>query len=137
MLACGKAGWLWAEPVSCSECCSSARIPIFQVCTVLPESATVRCQPPNCAQGTAPRFLHGATQAQPVLPVAGEVFQLRKLLPQTADYDFNVHVLDFLPGEYLNVKEVHYNQHGLLLLQGKGFYRCVRGEPGCLGGKRA
>ena len=33
-------------------------------------------------------------------------FALRKLLPQTADYDFNVHVMDFQPGEYLFVKEV-------------------------------
>ena len=45
------------------------------------------------------------------------MFALRKLLPQTGDYDFNVHVMDFEPGEYLNVKEVHYNQHGLLMLQ--------------------
>ena len=67
--------------------------------------------------------MHGATQAQPVLPVPDEVFALRKLLPQTGDYDFNVHVMDFLPGQHLNVKEVHYNQHGLLLLQGKGIYR--------------
>ena len=51
------------------------------------------------------------------------MFLLRKLLPQTADYDFNVHVMDFQPGEYLNVKEVHYNQHGLLLVQGQGIYR--------------
>jgi (S)-ureidoglycine aminohydrolase len=70
-----------------------------------------------------PRFLHGHTQEQPLVPVNGEVFALRKLLPQTADHDFNVHVMDFLPGEHLNVKEVHYNQHGLLLLQGKGIYR--------------
>lgn len=55
--------------------------------------------------------------------VAGEVFLLRKLLPQTGDYDFNVHVMDFAPGEYLNVKEVHYNQHGLLLAAGQGIYR--------------
>lgn len=86
-------------------------------------AAVLPCVLPLHAQGTASRFVHGATQAQPVLPVPGEVFQLRKLLPQTADYDFNVHVMDFLPGEYLNVKEVHYNQHGLLLLQGKGIYR--------------
>lgn len=70
-----------------------------------------------------PVFLHGHTQEQAVLPVDGEVFALRKLLPQTGDYDFNVHVMDFLPGQHLNVKEVHYNQHGLLLLQGKGIYR--------------
>ncbi|URE06707.1 protein kinase G11A-like [Musa troglodytarum] len=32
-------------------------------------------------------------------------------------------IMDFQPGEYLNVKEVHYNQHGLLLLEGQGIYR--------------
>ena len=54
---------------------------------------------------------------------AREVFLLRKLLPQTPNYDFNVHIMDFAPGEFLNVKEVHYNQHGLLLLAGQGLYR--------------
>ena len=53
----------------------------------------------------AAQVLHGETDAQPVLPVPGEVFALRKLLPQTADHDFNVHVMDFQPGEYLFVKE--------------------------------
>ncbi|KVH95248.1 Cupin 2, conserved barrel [Cynara cardunculus var. scolymus] len=32
-------------------------------------------------------------------------------------------IMDFQPGEFLNVKEVHYNQHGLLLLEGQGIYR--------------
>lgn len=66
---------------------------------------------------------HGHTDEQPLLPVPGEVFELRKLLPPTPVYDFNVHIMDFKPGEYLNVKEVHYNQHGLLLLEGRGIYR--------------
>jgi len=70
-----------------------------------------------------PELLHGKTEDKPVLPVPGEVFALRKLLPMTADYDFNVHIMDFQPGESLNIKEIHYNQHGLLLLQGKGIYR--------------
>lgn len=70
-----------------------------------------------------PEMLYGTTVDKPVLPVAGEVFALRKLLPMTADYDFNVHIMDFQPGESLNIKEIHYNQHGLLLLQGKGIYR--------------
>jgi len=70
-----------------------------------------------------PRFQHGSTDDQPLIAADGEVFRLRKLLPQTEEYDFNIHVMDFLPGEYLNVKEVHYNQHGMLLLGGKGIYR--------------
>lgn len=72
----------------------------------------------GAGKAAAPVFLHGDVEAQPVLPVGGEVFVLRKLLPQTVDYDFNVHVMDFMPGEYLNVKEVHYNQHGKCSLAG-------------------
>jgi quercetin dioxygenase-like cupin family protein len=70
-----------------------------------------------------PVFLHGRTDDSPLLPTAPEVFRLRKLLPQTGDYDFNVHVMDFSPGEFLEVKEVHYNQHGMIILQGQGIYR--------------
>jgi (S)-ureidoglycine aminohydrolase len=73
-------------------------------------------------QGQA-KFLHGYTEDSAILPADPEVFVLRKLLPATDDYDFNIHVMDFMPGEYLYVKEVHYNQHGLLLLQGQGIYR--------------
>ncbi|KAJ4712625.1 (S)-ureidoglycine aminohydrolase [Melia azedarach] len=65
----------------------------------------------------------GSTDKQPLLETPGEVFQLRKLLPTTVPYDFNIHIMDFQPGEFLNVKEVHYNQHGLLLLEGQGIYR--------------
>ncbi|XP_058085446.1 (S)-ureidoglycine aminohydrolase isoform X2 [Magnolia sinica] len=65
----------------------------------------------------------GSTDKQPLLETPGEVFELRKLLPVSAPYDFNIHIMDFQPGEYLNVKEVHYNQHGLLLLEGQGIYR--------------
>ncbi|KAH7549691.1 hypothetical protein ACOSP7_025411 [Xanthoceras sorbifolium] len=65
----------------------------------------------------------GSTDKQPLLETPGEVFQLRKLLPTSTPYDFNIHIMDFQPGEFLNVKEVHYNQHGLLLLEGQGIYR--------------
>eukprot|EP00899_Mesostigma_viride_P015385 jgi/Mesvir1/23848/Mv10651-RA.1 len=70
-----------------------------------------------------PSFQVGYTSQQPLLPAAGEIFKLRKLLPTTPEYDFNIHVMDFEPGEYLNVEELHYNQHGLVLLQGEGIYR--------------
>ncbi|CAD5170650.1 unnamed protein product [Musa acuminata subsp. malaccensis] len=70
-----------------------------------------------------PEQIIGSTEKQPLLETPGEVFELRKLLPTSAPYDFNIHIMDFQPGEYLNVKEVHYNQHGLLLLEGQGIYR--------------
>jgi (S)-ureidoglycine aminohydrolase len=53
----------------------------------------------------------------------GEVFELRRLLNASNPlYSFNIHVMDFQPGEFLTVKEVHYNQHGLLMLEGEGMY---------------
>ncbi|XP_020262881.1 probable (S)-ureidoglycine aminohydrolase [Asparagus officinalis] len=70
-----------------------------------------------------PEQIIGETDKQPLLETPGEVFELRKLLPTSAAYDFNIHIMDFQPGEYLQVKEVHYNQHGLLLLEGQGIYR--------------
>ena len=74
-------------------------------------------------EGRRPAFVVGTTGEQPLVPVAPEVFALRKLLPTTPEYDFNMHVMDFEPGEFLLVKEVHYNQHGLLLLEGQGISR--------------
>ncbi|KAL9262148.1 (S)-ureidoglycine aminohydrolase-like protein [Drosera capensis] len=65
----------------------------------------------------------GMASNQPLLETPGEIFELRKLLPTSAAYDFNIHIMDFQPGEFLNVKEFHYNQHGLLLLEGQGIYR--------------
>lgn len=67
--------------------------------------------------------IFSSTDKQPLLETPGEIFELRKLLPTSMPYDFNIHIMDFQPGEFLNVKEVHYNQHGLLLLEGQGIYR--------------
>ena len=71
----------------------------------------------------APTFLVGYTDDLPNIETPGEVFGLKKLLPQTLEWDVNFHVMDFNPGEHLYVKEIHYNQHGLMLLEGKGVYR--------------
>mmetsp|Transcript_49425 Transcript_49425/g.120645 ORF Transcript_49425/g.120645 Transcript_49425/m.120645 type:complete len:295 (+) Transcript_49425:211-1095(+) len=70
-----------------------------------------------------PTFQMGAVGEKPLLDTPGEMFDLRKLLPTSEEYDFNIHVMDFQPGEHLNVKEVHVNQHGLFLLEGRGIYR--------------
>ncbi len=51
-----------------------------------------------------PKSVYGSTAELPNIPVPGEVFRLKKLLPQTPEYDFNIHIMDFDPGEYLNVK---------------------------------
>jgi hypothetical protein len=58
------------------------------------------------AQGGKPEFQFGNVSSSPLLPVPGEVFGLRKLIPMTSDYDFNIHIMDFKPGEHLNVKVI-------------------------------
>ncbi|RLM85762.1 hypothetical protein C2845_PM04G25340 [Panicum miliaceum] len=77
----------------------------------------------TATEDSPPDLIVSSTDKQSLLETPGEVFQLRKLLPTSLPYDFNIHIMDFQPGEYLNVKEVHYNQHGLLLLEGQGIYR--------------
>ncbi|KAL9368875.1 hypothetical protein Peur_040074 [Populus x canadensis] len=67
--------------------------------------------------------IDGSTDQQQARYLSIIVFELRKLLPPSLQYDFNIHIMDFQPGEFLNVKEVHYNQHGLLLLERQGIYR--------------
>uniref|UniRef100_K3ZVK0 Cupin type-2 domain-containing protein n=1 Tax=Setaria italica TaxID=4555 RepID=K3ZVK0_SETIT len=87
------------------------------------ESTTLVIFERSATEDSHPDLIVGSTDKQPLLETPGEVFQLRKLLPTSMPYDFNIHIMDFQPGEYLNVKEVHYNQHGLLLLEGQGIYR--------------
>ena len=31
--------------------------------------------------------------------------------------------MDFEPGQFLHCNEMHYNQHGMLMLEGQGIYR--------------
>ena len=68
--------------------------------------------------GTSPAPVVGNVDEQKMLdPGAPEVFGLRKLLPLSEEYDFNIHVMDFEPGQYLHCNEMHYNQHGMLMLE--------------------
>ena len=84
-----------------------------------------RYRPPGGHTASRPRnFLYGFVDDQPTLdPGAPEVFGLRKLLPLDETYDFNIHVMDFEPGQFLHCNEMHYNQHGMLMLEGQGVYR--------------
>ncbi|KAJ3671436.1 hypothetical protein LUZ60_007515 [Juncus effusus] len=53
-----------------------------------------------------PEIIISSTDKQPLPETPGEIFELRKLLPTSTSYDFNIHIMDFKPGEFLNVKEV-------------------------------
>ena len=77
-----------------------------------------------------PLLRHGRTDQHSLLPVPGETFALRKLLPQTADYDFNIHIMDFRPGEYLNVKASSVN-HASIFITPTYFYLSVCPQHAC------
>ncbi|KAG6780700.1 hypothetical protein POTOM_013568 [Populus tomentosa] len=158
------------------ECDASATLVVFERRFISPRSV-IDCDASASLVVSERRYsplenhfteqIVGSTDQQPLLETPGEVFELRKLLPPSLPYDFNIHVgfrigqnlralisnfwklytqislhtvtlinepvwlssrfdqhiMDFQPGEFLNVKEVHYNQHGLLLLEGQGIYR--------------
>ncbi|GHF46021.1 (S)-ureidoglycine aminohydrolase [Deinococcus metalli] len=47
----------------------------------------------------------------------------RKLLPDSPEFDFMVSTMSFAPGASLPYTEVHYMEHGLLMLEGEGLYK--------------
>ena len=47
----------------------------------------------------------------------------RKLLPDELAFDFMVSTMSFAPGASLPYTEVHYMEHGLLMLEGEGLYK--------------
>ncbi len=49
--------------------------------------------------------------------------QVRTLLPTAINFDFAVNTMTYAPGASLSQVEVHYMEHGLLMLEGGGIYR--------------
>ncbi|SMB80567.1 (S)-ureidoglycine aminohydrolase [Deinococcus hopiensis] len=47
----------------------------------------------------------------------------RKLLPDEPRFDFMVSTMSYAPGATLPYVEIHYMEHGLLMLEGEGIYR--------------
>jgi (S)-ureidoglycine aminohydrolase len=47
----------------------------------------------------------------------------RKLLPDDARFDFMISTMSFAPGATLPYTEIHYMEHGLLMLEGQGLYK--------------
>lgn len=47
----------------------------------------------------------------------------RKLLPDAPSFDFIVTTMSYAPGATLPYVEIHYMEHGLLMLEGEGIYR--------------
>ena len=56
-------------------------------------------------------------------PLAGDpALQVRSLLPAGPAHDFAVNTMTYAPGAALPQVEIHYMEHGLLMLEGEGLY---------------
>ena len=49
--------------------------------------------------------------------------QVRSLLPASLAFDFACNTMTYAPGAGLSQVEIHYMEHGLLMLEGGGIYR--------------
>ena len=49
--------------------------------------------------------------------------QVKRLLPDTMNFDFAVNSMVYQPGAALSMVEMHIMEHGLLMLEGGGIYR--------------
>ncbi len=71
---------------------------------------------PTCVIGYEPEI--------PPTPLNGDAaVGVRALLPASATFDLAVSTMTYIPGASLPQVEVHYMEHGLLMLEGEGIYR--------------
>ena len=71
-----------------------------------------------------PEFLIGREQDVTATALNGdEDLQVRSLLPASLAFDFACNTMTYEPGAALSQVEVHYMEHGLLMLEGGGIYR--------------
>lgn len=71
-----------------------------------------------------PWFVIGDESEVSSTPLNGdEALQVRALLPDSLAFDFACNTMTYAPGAALSQVEVHYMEHGLLMLEGGGIYR--------------
>lgn len=71
-----------------------------------------------------PAFFMGAEESAAATPLnADDGVLVRALVPSSLAFDFAVNTMRYEPGGALAQVEVHYMEHGLLMLEGGGIYR--------------
>ena len=71
-----------------------------------------------------PEFLIGREQDILSTALNGDKdLQVRALLPASLAFDFACNTMTYQPGAALSQVEIHYMEHGLLMLEGGGIYR--------------
>jgi (S)-ureidoglycine aminohydrolase len=69
-------------------------------------------------------FVVGHEEHVPSTALNGDdALQVRALVPDTPAFDFACNTMTYQPGASLSQVEVHYMEHGLLMLEGGGIYR--------------
>ncbi len=76
------------------------------------------------ADDSTPELIVGHESEIPSEPLGGDPdLQVRHLMPDGPAYDFAVNTMTYAPGASLSQVEIHYMEHGLLMLEGGGIYR--------------
>jgi (S)-ureidoglycine aminohydrolase len=71
-----------------------------------------------------PWFLIGKESEVASTPLNGDDdLQVRSLIPASLAFDFACNTMTYAPGAALSQVEIHYMEHGLLMLEGGGIYR--------------
>jgi (S)-ureidoglycine aminohydrolase len=71
-----------------------------------------------------PEFLIGREQdVKPTALNGDKDLLVRSLLPDSLRFDFACNTMTYAPGAALSQVEIHYMEHGLLMLDGGGIYR--------------
>lgn len=71
-----------------------------------------------------PWFLFGSEKDAVATPLNGDNdLIVRSLLPESLAFDFACNTMTYQPGAGLSQVEIHYMEHGLLMLEGGGIYR--------------
>ena len=72
----------------------------------------------------APKHFNGRDSQIDSQPLLGDAaVQVQSLVPADPSFDFAVNVMTYLPGANLPMVEIHFMEHGLLMLAGGGIYR--------------
>jgi (S)-ureidoglycine aminohydrolase len=91
---------------------------------VVIEKPFVTLDPVEGAGAGYPEMVEGREQDVEATALNGdEGLQVRALLPGERAYDFACNTMEYAPGAALGQVEIHYMEHGLLMLEGGGIYR--------------
>ena len=72
----------------------------------------------------APKYFTGRDSRIDSQPLLGDdAVQVQMLVPADPSFDFAVNVMTYQPGANLPMVEIHFMEHGLLMLAGGGIYR--------------